>query len=227
MICTTSGGVRLEVGRGVHLRRLVIVLQGGLERIALRGAGARRVRGFRLLSTAVAVVVGHQTVVLFGLLLAAPDSPGNKSQGTQDDGTTDTHNHTDDGVPSLGGHARSVGVALVVESRSQRRHSRAGLSLLASIAVCLSGKAGGSGQGLRLGRLVLVIVLILVIILSRRRSGASWCRRCRRGAFGRDAASRLCIGLRSRASGWGFGRRRLGRLRGSRGRLGRLRCGRL
>lgn len=97
----------------------MIVFQGRLEGVPSRGAGARGVRRLRLLSSAIAVVVGHKTIVFLSLLLTTPDPPGHETQSAENDGTTDTDNDANDGVPRLGAHARATIIVLIGKSRSK------------------------------------------------------------------------------------------------------------
>ncbi len=94
----------------------MVAFERALERRSA-GADGRRAHLGLLWS----VIVTHEPVLLLGgVLLAAPDPPGNQCKAGEDDGTANANDDSDNGVPGLRGHARGLGTAAAVGEISGR-----------------------------------------------------------------------------------------------------------
>lgn len=100
----------------------MIALEGALEGSATAG---RATNGVWLLGVmAQAVVVHHEVIGLLLALLATPNPPRNESQTTQDNGTTNTDDNSNDGVARCSRHARSSIVVVAAATLEARWRGR-------------------------------------------------------------------------------------------------------
>ena len=138
LLCVSLGYLRRgsEVRRRVHLGRRVVALQGALE----GGPAAGRVARLGLLHGLVAG--GVVVLVLMLALLAPPDPKGNQGDTTQDDGTADAHDDSDDNIPGLGRHARRCALSAPVLQTGSRRCVGFGAGGLGAVFPCLGDYVG-------------------------------------------------------------------------------------
>lgn len=188
------------------MRRRVIRLEGRLEWVAgMATSGTAR----GATTCVVLIAIAHEDVVLFGLLLAAPDPPGNEAEGTEDDGTADAYNNADDDVPRLLRHARGATGAALRKTRSLGHGTLRGEGSRFAIRVSRGDDFGkrfrdGVIRGIRVGG--------FGVILGRGSLGVRRLR-SRRVRLGRGAGGRVIVTVIIGRScrGWRRGRRRRGR----------------
>lgn len=99
--------VSLKVGGSVNLARLMVVLQRRLERRGLvLLAAADRSGRLMLLDTTSAHVVVHQTIMLFVVTSASPDSVANEAQSSKNNSTADANDNANNSLLGSFRHAR-------------------------------------------------------------------------------------------------------------------------
>lgn len=86
--------------------------------------------------------------MLVGLLLASPNPPCDESEGAEDDGSTHTHDNTDDDVPRLLRHAGSATGATLGKAGGPGHGSLAGEGRGLTIGI---GRGDNRRKGLRGG----------------------------------------------------------------------------
>jgi hypothetical protein len=110
--CQVNVGLHLEVGCRVDRTRVVVLVQSVLE-----GGVASRA-GCLLTRTAANSGTAHEIILIAVLLVALlVDSPEDQTEGTDENGTTDTDHNTDDDLLVGGRDTARAGALVTVQRR--------------------------------------------------------------------------------------------------------------